>query len=868
MIRVSESPDDPAPLAKYRKRRDPGRTNEPFAPEPTARSSSVQGSAPPAARMAGAFVVHEHHASRRHFDLRLEIGGVLKSFAVPRGPTLDPDERRLAMQTEDHPLAYLDYEGVIPAANYGAGPMIVWDLGRVRYLEPPEAGLVSGKVDFVLHGYKLRGRFALVLTRPKGARQRADQRSWILLKKRDAYAAPGTEITEQQPASVLSGLRPHELASASDRARALAEEARTLGAKPSELRARSLAPMACTQGAARLESKQHVYELKLDGVRILAEKRGDEVALFYRKGRAATHGYPEIVRAIKALPSAQLLLDGELVAFDERGRPDFQQLAQRFSADKPDDVRRAMHSVAVTFVAFDLLALDGLSLLELPLLARKALLARLLPPLGPLRALDHIAGDGRALFEFARVERLEGVVVKRADSRYHPGPGGSGDWVKLKCELEDDFVVVGYVRGNGARELGALDLASYEGERLVSRGKVGSGIDEATQRTLLSALGTRTRARCAAEGALVAAPRGRAYVEPELVVNVRHAGFTRDGHLRHPVFRGMRVDVAPRQCTARPAEAREQPVYEAAVEPAATRPGPVQLSNPRKVFWPDDGYTKGDLCAYYEAIAPTLLPFLRDRPVILVRYPDGIAGKSFYQWNAPRGTPSWVETVRVRWEDRDHKDVDLFLLNDLDTLLYVANLGCIPLHILAARVASLAECDFLTIDFDLNGQELAHAITLARALHELLDQLGLRGYPKTSGQTGLHVLVPLGRKVPFDTARTLAELLGRLLVARHSAHATMERTKARRGPRVYIDTGQTGTIRAIVAPYSVRAYAGARVSTPLTWDEVGVALEPGRFTIASVPARVAKYGCPMQPLLADQPRLSDAIAVLGSLLPR
>ncbi|MET0287198.1 MAG: DNA ligase D [Polyangiales bacterium] len=856
--------DDPrTPLGKYRQKRDPGRTNEPFAAEP-----AVSGRGP---TRSGAFVVHEHHASRRHFDLRLEVGGVLLSFSVPRGPTLDPDERRLAVQTEDHPLEYLDFEGVIPDKNYGAGAMIVWDTGHVRYPEhDAEDGLASGDLKFELAGYKLRGRFGLVRTKPKPGEKRA-QPQWLLMKKRDAFVVPDSEIVEDMPTSVLSGLRASELANASEHARALRDEARELGAIEQDVRASQLTPMAAAaREPVKLNSAKHVYELKLDGVRILAEKRGDEVALYYRKGRSATASYPELVRALRALPSAHVLLDGEVVAYDAHGKPDFQRLAQRFSATRPVDVKRAMQQVAVSYVGFDLLALDGLSLLKLPLLARKELLTRLVPARGPVRVLDHIAGEGEALFNFCRDNGLEGVIEKRADSPYQPGPRASGEWSKIKCEREADCVVIGYTRGNGARELGAIDLATYEGERLIARGKVGSGIDDATQELLLRELGQRERDDCAAEGELIAAPRGRKFVEPELVVNVRHGGFTHGGHFRHPVFRGLRADVAPRDCTASPDDEQRELFLDAPPDepPAPTlAPTKVKISNPNKLYWPADGISKGQLCGYYEAIAPVLLPHLRSRPVILVRYPDGIEGKSFYQWNAPRGTPSWVKTLKVQWPDRENKEVELFLIDDLDTLLHVANLGCIPLHILGARTEDLAAADFLTVDFDLNGQPLAHAIKLARELHTLLDKLGLEGLPKTSGQTGLHVLVPLGPKVSFDVARTLAELLGRLLVVRHGELATMERMKAKRPPKVYVDTGQTGTLRAIVAPYSVRAYRGARVSTPLTWDEVGFALDPARFTIVTVPERIGTLGDPMAGLLAARPNLAQAIDRLAAMLP-
>lgn len=872
-------------LATYRAKRDPGRTNEPFSPEPLASPVRAEQ---PGETWAGAFVVHEHDASRRHFDLRLEVDGVLKSFAVPKGPSLDPGEKRLAVQTEDHPLEYLDYEGVIPEKNYGAGAMITWDIGRVRYLEQSaEAGLAKGKVDFSLEGYKLRGRFALVLTSGRKG-DSGPKRQWLLLKKRDAYARPAGEIVDELPASVLSGLKVSELQEVPPKIAALERAARAAGGMERERSASALSPMACATEGAPLESADYLYELKLDGVRILAEKRGDEVALYYRKGRLASVSYPDIARALRALPLPHVLLDGEVVAYGEDGRPDFQRLAQRFQATRPREVARAAQLVPVSFLAFDLLAVHGLDLTQVALEKRKALLKEVLPPRGVLSALDHLVGDGRALFEFCRTHRLEGLVAKRRSSVYRPGPKASQDWVKIKVDREDDFVVVGYTRGAVGRELGALDLASYRHDKLVARGKVGSGIDADTMALLLRELGARKTDKVEVEGGFTAAPRGRVLVRPELVVNVRYTDFTNDGHLRHPVFCGLRADVAPKECTAGPkqaqalvgvdpesresdADAKTGDGLSHDVEPrtqrAAQAPRKFVLSNPRKVFWPAEGYTKADLYQYYEAMAPYLLPLLHERPVILVRYPDGIEGKSFYQWNAPRGTPSWVRTLRVRWEGRGDKEVELFLVDDLDTLRYIANLGCIPLHILASRVGQLSTCDFLTIDFDLGEQPLSHAVTLSRELHELLSHAGLTGYPKTSGQTGLHVLVPLGPNISFETARALCELLGMLVAGRYPELATLERTKARRGPRVYIDTGQTGTLRAIVAPYSVRAYPGGRVSTPLSWDEVSFALDPARYTLSTLPARVEKSGDLMADFLAQKPSIGQAVEALRTRVP-
>jgi bifunctional non-homologous end joining protein LigD len=868
MIGVAR-PDKSSPLARYRQKRDPGKTNEPFEAEPLVSLDGEQRQP----TWASSFVVHEHAATRRHYDLRLGMYGVLKSFAVPKGPSLDPREKRLAVETEDHPLSYLDYEGVIPKGNYGAGAMIAWDIGRVRYLDKDaEAGLAAGKLDIELSGYKLRGRFALVLTK----RGDAKQRQWLLFKKPDQYAREESAILEEMPESVLSGLRVEQLHHLAEHAARLREDAEARGAKPGEVDGRRLTPMACQSAEGPLKSASYLYELKLDGVRIVADKRGDDVALHYRKGRLATPAYPDVVRALRALPIDRCVLDGEIVALDAKGKPNFQLLAQRFSAQNPHDVQLAQKAVPVSYFAFDLLALGELDLRPLPLIERKALLAQLIPKRGLLRYVEHVAEDGTGIYEFCRAQKLEGVIAKRMQVPYREGPKPSADCLKIKCDREDDFVVVGFTRGKDSRSLGALDLASYDGTRLITRGKVGTGFDDRTLALLAKELSARASEEKTVEGELMPAPRGRTFVRPELVVNVRYSGFTNDGHLRHPVFMGLRADVAPSECTAAPERehalpepAAAAPVESVARAAAASTPrAKVKISNPKKVFWPSEGYTKSDLCGYYEALSPQILPFLRQRPVILVRYPDGIEGKSFYQWNVPQGTPSWVKTVRVRWEDRANKEVDLFLIDDSETLVYIANLGCIPLHILAARVGSLALCDFLTVDFDLSGGTFAHAITLARSLLALLTRIGLRSYPKTSGQSGLHVLVPLGPNVTFDAAVALADLLGKLLAAQHSDIATTERRKDKRGPRVYIDTGQTGTIRAIVAPYSVRAYPGARVSTPLVWDEVSFALDPARFTITTLPERARNIVDPMAGFFEQPVDLAHAVAALSELVPK
>ena len=391
---------------------------------------------------------------RPHYDVRLQIGGTLKSFAVPRGPSLTAGDKKLAVLTEDHPLEYLEFEEVIPDGNYGAGAMIVWDVGRVRYLETTaERGLEIGKLDFELDGFKLHGRFALVATGRRKAEYPGDKKAneWLLIKKQDAFAHPPGDILIEQPHSVMSGLTVAELA---ERERVVAEleaEAEALGAVRAPVDVSTATPMLCALTGAELTDASRLYELKIDGVRIVADKHARAVALRYRNGRAASSSYPEIARAVATLAPERVVLDGEVVAFDEQGRPSFQRIAPRIHAERPLDVKAAMNEVPVSYLAFDLLALGDFDLRSLPLSARKSLLMKLIRGKGYIRALDHLEGDGQALFDLCHAQRLEGVVAKRADAPYRHGPRRTEDWVKIKTERDDEFVVIGFMRGKGAR---------------------------------------------------------------------------------------------------------------------------------------------------------------------------------------------------------------------------------------------------------------------------------------------------------------------------------------------------------------------------------------------------------------------------------
>ncbi|MCZ6806858.1 MAG: DNA ligase D, partial [Deltaproteobacteria bacterium] len=793
-------------LSQYRKKRDPSKTTEPFEAEPSSRGGATR---------RGRFVVHCHSARALHYDLRIQIGGVLQSFAVPKGPSLKVEDKRLAIQTEPHPLRYLNFEGVIPEGNYGAGPMIVWDRGRVSYpRDAAEDGLDKGALSFELDGFKLKGRFSLV--RP--SKQQGDrQNQWLLMKREDAFASD-IDVIAVQPRSVLSGLTVEELRNAERLYEEAYEKSLELGAKKGAVQASRTTPMLCALDDVPVDRPGWLYELKLDGVRILAERRDTEARLFFRTHRPATASFPEVVEALKTLLARDVVLDGEIITFDDAGHPSFQKLASRIHARRPGDIRFLRDAVPVVFVVFDILSLGDLDLRSLTLLHRKAVLEKVIRGAGVIRALDYFEDDGGALLAFCDSHGLEGLVAKRSDSLYRAGPRRSGHWIKVKRVREDDFIATGYTEGKGSRKkLGALELGTYQEGELRGHGLVGSGLSDREIEILLERLSE----------------------DAPVVVRVRYAGWTEDGKLRHPIYLGIRDDVAPEDVTLAPKleDATMLDAVDAGDADADRVVGKARLTNQSKLFWPDDGITKGDLCNYYEAIAPVLLPHLHDRPVTLVRFPDGIEGKSFFQWRIPNQAPPWLRSLRLRSEEEDGKEVNTILVNDLSSLMYVANLGCIPLHVIASHAGALDICDFLTLDLDVELASLGQAIPIALTIREILEEVGLRGFPKTSGKAGLHVLVPLGEGLPWDAAKRLLELIGRLVLRRHPKEATMERRKDKRGARVLIDVGQTGRHRTIVAPYSVREVPGAPVSTPLSWNEISLSLDPSSFNIFTVPER-------------------------------
>ncbi len=861
-------PEGDAGLDAYRAKRTGGSTPEPMA-------STVEPASSPGRGGPKMFVVHQHDATRMHYDLRLEIDGVLCSWAVPKPPSMDPDDKRLAVKVENHPLEYVHFEAVIPEGNYGAGPMIAWDRGMFRPLIDAAQGMVDGEIKFELYGYKLHGAFTLVHT-GKGTRGRNSGRGsndWLLIKKRDLpaeqFLASKTPLSE---ASVLSGLTIDELFAKSPRHQAIVAEIETLGVPKRAIAPGSVEPMLCQVADAPFSSPDWVFELKYDGFRMTSYGGAGQAMLKYRSSQDATDRYPELTSAIKALPIAGLVLDGEIVALDAEGKPDFHKLSFRGQMHRTSEIARSAMSAPVTYVVFDLLGAAGYDLRGLPLLVRKSLLQRILPTIGPLRYAEHIPQMGEALLAQVVSRGLEGVVAKKASSLYKSKR--SPDWLKMKSDLEADFAVCGFTAPKGTRTgLGSLHLCVWTDERWVWAGKVGSGLDDKLLASLTAELSKKPKWK-------LPFPRPEAssdaiWIEPELVVQVRYREWPEDSSLRFPVFERLRRDKNPKDCGMPNRRTGETPKAGTVTK----EPGPgdsldivvdsqvreLRLTRLDKLLWKDDKITKGDLIEYYRSISPWMLPYLHDRPTVLDRYPDGIDGERFYQKDMPDWIPPWLRTTTL-WSEHSQREVHYVMIDDADGLAFVANLASIPIHCWASRIGKLEHPDWTIVDLDPKNAPREHVVPLALAIHELCDAVGLPNYVKTSGQSGLHVLIPLGGQLTFEQARTLAYLIGLLVERKHPDMATTNRSPSQRGGRVYLDWGQNAHGQLLVAPYSVRPVAGAPVSMPLVWDEVVPGLDPKQFNLRNAMDRVCAW--PEDPcikILDERPDLHDVLEKLGEL---
>jgi bifunctional non-homologous end joining protein LigD len=880
-------------LEEYARKRRFADTPEP-APKPVT---------PPAPSAAPYFCVQRHDASNLHYDFRLEIEGVLKSWAIPKGPTLDPAVRHFAAHVEDHPLEYGDFEGTIPAGNYGAGSVMLWDRGTFELLGDTSGveQIARGDLKFRLHGEKLNGDFALV--RMKG---RGKGNEWLILKKRDPFATAGWDV-ENLAYSVLSGRTQEEIARNLPARQAKRQSAGSTdrtwkSSRPAKRGGPKTDTLASAAPASRSKKKKHdlaglkgatlaempasitpmqaglagrpprgdewLFEVKWDGVRAIAFVEGEQVRLQSRSGIRCERQYPELATLHHYVAARSTILDGEIAVLDPQGISRFHLIQSRISNSDPKAIAHLVRSTPVIYFAFDLLYLDGYDLRQVALSDRKRLLAEILTPSAGFRVSESFAGIGEEMLDAARATGLEGIIAKRAGSAYESRR--SRDWLKIKIVGEQEFLICGF--NEGERDyFGALILGFWDEGALAWAGNVGTGFDQKTMRDLRRLLDPLVTPRSPFREP-PPVPRAT-WVKPELVCAVKFSNWTTDNRLRAPVYLGLRNDVDPDQVRREEpdpaAEENREPIPAKVNDASISVNGrTLKLTNLNKVFYPDDGYTKRDILRYYDTVAHLILPHLKDRPLSLKRYPNGIKEEFFFQKNSPESFPAWLRMEEI-YSEHNEAPTRFVFAEDRASLLYLVNLGCIDHNPWMSRSPTLDHPDFVLIDLDPQECPFDLIVDAALMVKEALDAVGLAGYPKTTGGDGLHIYVPLETVYTYDESRTFAELIARLVIDRHPRLFTTPRSVAKRQKnRVYFDYLQNGRSKTIAAPYVLRAYPGAPVATPLEWIEVKRALHPSQFTLANTPSRFEAKGDLFSGVLTHPQRLEDALLKLEPLFRR
>ncbi|HEU4353739.1 MAG TPA: DNA ligase D [Burkholderiales bacterium] len=869
-------------LSEYSAKRSFKATPEPAPAVPEARSGPLL------------FVIQQHSARRMHYDFRLECDGVLKSWAVPKGPSLDPAEKRLAVPTEDHPFDYGSFEGVIPPGQYGAGEVIVWDCGvyspdevepwvddRAEAEKQVREGLQKGKLSLLLRGEKVKGSFALVRT--------SRGKDWLLIKHKDRFVSKD-DITARNR-SVLSGIAVDEMKAMPVQRIGAAD---LIPAGKLEAMAEDLEPMQAELRDAPFNKPDWMWEPKLDGYRLLAFIKNAQASLRSRRGLELARQFPGLAAEL-AKQGVSMILDGEIVAFDPSGKPSFNALQNRFQLKTERDIAAAEKSIPVVFYAFDLLHFAGVDVRNAAYVDRRRYLAQCLLP-SSLVQLVHASDDGVELYAAALASGFEGVIGKRKQSRYESGRR-SASWLKVKSTRSAEFVVGGYTKGRGARApLGALVVGYWEGKKLRYASHVGSGFDDRSLPLVRARLEPLARKTCPfADNPAMNAPT--TWVEPKAVVEVKFQGWTDDGSLRAPVFLRLRDDIDPRSVRREAQGSTEQKAssesdiddvlrqLERSKASGAISIGShtIKLSNLDRVYWPADvalkqpALTKRDLLRYLAQVSPFMLPHLADRPLTMIRMPDGIQGQRFYQKHWAQERPPFVETISVFSEHKDERH-DYLFCNNLPTLLWLAQSGTLEFHVWHSRArpgpdspvtqtnysssldaledSILNYPDYVVFDIDpyiysgkeapgdepeLNTVAFEKGKEVAFKLRELLNSMSLEPIVKTSGKTGLHVFLPIRRTIDFDMAREVSERVGRHLMRLLPKDVTLEWSVPKRTGKIFMDYNMNVRGKTLNAAYSPRGAAGAPVSMPLNWDELANA-HPLDFRITNAAEFVIPSG--------------------------
>jgi bifunctional non-homologous end joining protein LigD len=864
-------------LTKYKQKRKFSET-----PEPEAKKATGKGTLK--------FVIQRHAATRLHYDFRLEMEGVLKSWAVPKGPSLNPKDKRLAMMVEDHPFSYRTFEGVIPEGNYGAGVVEIWDEGTYEHIEDSNrktgekkllSDLHKGSLKFILHGKKLKGEFALVKIK------NSDDNSWLLIKHRDEYSVDKVFDAEKlvDPKSKVTAAVKAKAAKKTSKRKVVVEEPESKPANKAAVKknfitnqqtekklTRFITPMFAKPGGEPFNSEDWIFELKWDGYRAVAEI-GNEVKLYSRNGLSFADKYETVYEELKTIKQ-NMILDGEIVVFDEEGKPNFQKL-QLYSENT---------HLPIIYYVFDILSYKGKDLTDLPLLERKALLQKVLPKNNVIRYCDHIETEGEAFFEQIVAKNMEGMIAKRKESTYHIGKR-TADWLKIKHHNTEEVVIAGFTAPRGGRKhFGALVLGRYEGKELIYAGHTGTGFDDVSLKDLSSKLKPLIQEKSPFKSK-TKTNMPVTWVKPVLVCNIKFTELTTEKIFRHPVFQGLRVDKKATEVKADPMPATAKPSPKKTAKKASSKAkrkvedddnedsgtkiirlngNELKLTNQNKIYWPDEGYTKGDMINYYNTIYKYILPYLKDRPESLNRTPNGISAKGFYQKDAGGQAPDWVKSVKLYSESTD-KDIDYIICNDKATLLYLNNLGCIELNPWNSRLGSLEYPDYMVIDLDPSDKNtFGEVIDAALATKEVLDKAGAKAYCKTSGSTGLHIYVPMGAQYNYEQVRDFCKIIVMMVQEMMPENTTLERSlKKRSDTKMYLDFLQNRQGQTLAAAYSVRPKPGATASAPLHWKEVKSGLHPSQFHIHNLPQRVEKIGDIFKPVLGKGIDILKCLKNLG-----
>ena len=875
----------PRSLSEYQRKRDFSKTSEP------------KGA--PDASGGNRFVVQKHWATRLHYDFRLEMEGVLVSWAIPKGPTLNPAERRLAAHVEDHPVSYYDFEGTIPKGEYGGGTVMVWDWGTYALEEStPAESLRRGEVKFRLNGVRLTGRYALVRTR--------SDKDWLLIKKKDEAADPSFDI-QHFDTSVKTGRTKEEIEQGQDAVWSSRRDAGgggliNLANAEKGPMPRTLEPMKAQLVDAAFDDDRWLFEVKWDGIRLVSFIDNGKVSLQTRAGRIVDDEYPQLQAVSRLVNAKQAVLDGEIVALDEEGRPSFQLLQNRGKEPHP-----------MQYVVFDIVYLDGQRLFRVPLEDRKRLLRDIVRDSDLLKYSEHVLGEGKAFFKAAQQKQLEGIVAKLRDSPYQPGMRSSA-WLKIKAVRQQEVVIGGFTEPRGGRRhFGALIVGVYEDGKFVYAGHVGGGFDERSLESLAKLMKPLTVKTSPFSGE---PPRGNekpTWVRPKLVAEVKFAEWTRDGVMRQPVFLGLRDDVDPREVrrelphdadremaqakrapTARgkrqqvahktstrvarsrvsaPSKATATDIPDTPLSKAAAQIAKklrtdirgataselealdaiktegnwevggriVHLTNLHKLLFPEDRYSKRDLIRYYVQVAPVMIPYYKDRPLSMNPHPDGIHGKSYWVKDKPDYAPEWIPTFRYQ----DQKGLkDWILIEEVATLAWLANHAVIDMHPWYSRVDKPEYPDWSVIDLDpAEGATFKDVVAVAKVMKSALDHLELIGVLKTTGQSGLHIYIPIERRYTLEESRGFVAKLAHMIAELMPEKVTEVWEVRRRTGKIRIDYTQNVINKTLAGPYSVRPALRAPVSTPIAWRELDDSrLRPDKWTIKTLGDRLLEVG--------------------------